>query len=92
MYSSGTGLLVFINDETYDGSSRIKSEIYRNIVCHFTENASNLIVRNFIMPQHNDLNQTGGKSGNYFKLVMSVTVLTEQVFYLKRDTNLKKLH
>ncbi len=30
--SSGTGSLIFINDVTHDGSSKINSEVYRNIV------------------------------------------------------------
>ncbi len=36
--SSGTGSLIFINDVTNDGSSKINSEIYRNILSwQFTE-------------------------------------------------------
>ncbi len=53
--SSGTGSLIFINDVTHDGSSKINSEVYRNILSdNLQKNATKLIGRSFIMQQDND--------------------------------------
>ncbi len=53
--SSGTGSLIFINDVTHDGSSKINSEVYRNILSDNLQNdATKLIGRSFIMQQDND--------------------------------------
>ncbi len=52
--SSGTGSLIFI-DETHDGSSKINSEVYRNILSgNLQKDATKLIGRSFIMQQDND--------------------------------------
>ncbi len=53
--SSGTGSLIFINDVTHDGSSKINSEVYRNILSdNLQKDATKLIGRSFIMKQDND--------------------------------------
>ncbi len=53
--SSGTGSLIFNNDVTHDGSSKINSEVYRNILSeNLQKDATKLIGRSFIMQQDND--------------------------------------
>ncbi len=53
--SSGTGSLIFINDVTHDSSSKINSEVYRNILSdNLQKDATKLIGRSFIMQQDND--------------------------------------
>ncbi len=53
--SSGTGSLIFINDVTHDGSSKINSEVYRNILSdNLQKDATKLIGRSFNMQQDND--------------------------------------
>ncbi len=53
--SSGTGSLIFIYDVTHDGSSKINSEVYRNILSdNLQKDATKLIGRSFIMQQDND--------------------------------------
>ncbi len=53
--SSGIGSLIFINDVTHDGSSKINSEVYRNILSgNLQKDATKLIGRSFIMQQDND--------------------------------------
>ncbi len=53
--SSGTGSLIFINDVTHDGSSKINSEVFRNILSDsLQKDATKLIGRSFIMQQDND--------------------------------------
>ena len=50
MAGSGTGSLIFIDDVTNDGSSRMNSEVYRNILSAYVqENASKLIRWRFTM-------------------------------------------
>ncbi len=57
--SSGTGSLIFINDVTHDGSSKIKSEVYRNILSDYLQkDATKLIGRSFIVQQDNDPKHT----------------------------------
>ncbi len=52
---SGTGSLIFINDVTHDGSSKINSEVYRNILSdNLQKDTTKLIGRSFIMLQDND--------------------------------------
>ncbi len=62
--SSGTGSLIFINDVTHDGSSKIKSEVYRNIFSdNLQKDATKLIGRSFIMQQDNDPKQCQNNKG-----------------------------
>ena len=62
MAASGVGSLIFIDDVTHDGSSRINSEVYKNILsANLRRNASKLIGRNFIMQQDNDPKHTANK-------------------------------
>ena len=50
MTSSGTGSLIFIDDVTHDGSSKMNSEVYRNILsANLKRDAIKLIGRSFIM-------------------------------------------
>ena len=59
MAASGVGSLIFIDDVTHDGSSRMNSEVYKNILsANLRRNASKLIGRNFIMQQDNDPKHT----------------------------------
>lgn len=45
MASSGTGSLVFVDDLTEDGHSRMNSEVHRNILsAHIQPNSANLII------------------------------------------------
>ncbi len=53
--SSGTGSFIFINDVKHDGSRKINSEVYRNILSdNLQKDATKLIGRSFIMQQDND--------------------------------------
>ena len=74
MAASGVGSLIFIDDVTHDGSSRMNSEVYKNIMsANLGRNVSKLIGRNFIMQQDNDPKHTvnkqrtslGRKSGRF---------------------------
>ncbi len=57
MASSGTGLLVFIDDVTEDRSSRINSEVYKAILsAQIQPNAAKLIGWRFIVQMDNDPN------------------------------------
>ncbi len=83
--SSGTGSLIFIDDVTHDGSSKINSEVYRNILSdNLQKDATNLIGRSFIMQQDNDpkhnAKTTKGKSSSWqevegFRLAKSISTL-----------------
>ena len=82
MAASGTGSLIFIDDVTDYGSSRMDSKVYRNILfVHLWANASKLIRKRFIMQQDNDPKHTankrknfiGGKNVESFRLAMSIT-------------------
>ncbi len=77
--SSGTGSLIFINDVTHDGSSKINSEVYRNILSdNLKKDATKLIVRSFIMQQDNDPKQQRSSSGQEvegFRLAKSISTL-----------------
>ncbi len=61
MPSSGTGLLVFSDDVTEDRSSRMNSEVYRDILsAQIQSNAAKLTGRRFIVqmdddPKHEDI-------------------------------------
>ncbi len=53
--SSGTGSLIFIDDVTHDGSSKMNSKVYRNILsANLEKDATKLIGRSFIIQQDND--------------------------------------
>ena len=59
MAASGVGSLIFIDDVTHDSSSRMNSEVNKNILsANIWRNASKLIGRNFIMQQDNDPKHT----------------------------------
>ncbi len=59
MASSGTGLLVFIDDVTEDRSSWMNSEVYRDILsAQIQPNAAKLIGRRFIVQMDNDTKHT----------------------------------
>lgn len=84
MATSGTGSLIFIDDVTDDGNSRMNSKVYRNILsANVRRNASKLIGRSFIMQQDNDPKHTANKTkvfirGNFpkvenFRLAKSIT-------------------
>ncbi len=68
MASSGTGSLIFTDDVTHDGSSKMTSQVHRNILsAGLKRDATKLIGRSFIMQQDNDPNTLpklpGGSSG-----------------------------
>ena len=74
MTASGVSSFIFIDNVTHDGSSRMNSEVCKNILsANLRRNASNLIGRNLIMQQGNDLKHTanttkdslGRKSGRF---------------------------
>ncbi len=76
--SSGTGSLIFINDVTHDGSSKINSEVYRNILSdNLQKDATKLIVRSFIMQQDNDPKHrsSSGQEVEGFRLAKSISTL-----------------
>ena len=59
MVSSGTGSLIFIDNVTHDGSNKVNSEVYGNILsANLKGDATKLIGRSFIMQQDNDPKQT----------------------------------
>ncbi len=68
MAASGTGSLIFIDDVTDDGSSRMNSEVYRNILsANLQRNAFKLIGRKFIMQQDNDPKHTANKTKDFIR-------------------------
>ncbi len=81
--SSGTGSLIFINDVTHDGSSKINSEVYRNILSdNLQKDAIKLIGISFIMQQDNDPNivpkqqrSSSGQEVEGFRLAKSISTL-----------------
>lgn len=90
MASSGTGSLIFIS-VTHDGSSKMNSEVYRNVSsANLMKDAAKLIGRWFIMHQDNNPKHTVVTTaelikGNEFK--------TKSIFRLKslRDVKSKSL-
>ncbi len=81
--SSGTGSLIFINDVTHDGSSKINSEVYRNILSdNLQKDATKLLGRSFIMQQDNDpkhsaktTKSSSGQEVEGFRLAKSISTL-----------------
>jgi hypothetical protein len=68
MAASGTGSSIFIDDVTDDGSSRMNSEVCRNILsANLQRNAFKLIGRKFIMQQGNDPKHTANKTKDFGK-------------------------
>uniref|UniRef100_A0A667YPJ5 Transposase n=1 Tax=Myripristis murdjan TaxID=586833 RepID=A0A667YPJ5_9TELE len=59
MTASGTGSLVYIDDVTADGSSRMNSDVYRAILsAHIQPNATKLIGQRFTVQMDNDPKHT----------------------------------
>ena len=68
MASSGVGLLIFIDDVTHDGRSRMNSEVYKNILsANLWRNASKLIGRNFILQLVNDPEHTANTTKDFIR-------------------------
>lgn len=68
MAASGTGSLIFIDDVTNDGSSRMTSEVYRSILAtNVQENATRLIGRRFTMQQDNDPKHTANATKEFIR-------------------------
>ncbi len=66
MAASGMGSLIFTDKVTHHGSSRMNSEVYRNILsANFQRNSSNLIRKNFIMQQDNDPKHTANSTKDF---------------------------
>ncbi len=73
MASSGTGSLIFIDDVTHAGSSKINSEVYRNILsANLKKDTTKLFGRSFIMQQDNDPKHTIKTTKEFISLVMSM--------------------
>ena len=68
MAFNGTGSLVFIDDMTEDKSSRLNSEVYRNILsAHIQPNSEKLIGRRFTIQMDNDPKYTAKATQEFFK-------------------------
>ncbi len=67
--SSGTYSLIFINYVTHDGSSKINSEVYRNILSdNLQKDATKLNGRSFIMQQDNDPKHTAKTTKEFIRV------------------------
>lgn len=68
MASKGTGSLVFIDDITTDKSSRMNSEVYRNILsAQIQPNAAELIGRRFTVQMDNDPKHTAKATQEFIR-------------------------
>ncbi len=68
MASSGTGLLVFINDVTEDRSSQMNSEVYRDILsAQIQPNGAKLIGQCFIVHMDDDPKHTAKTTQEFLK-------------------------
>ena len=66
MAASGVGSLIFI-DKTHDGSSRMNSQVYKNIlIANLRRNASKLIGRN-IVQQDKDPKHTANTTKDFIR-------------------------
>ncbi len=69
MVSSGTALLVFIDDVTEDRSSRMNSEVYRDILsAQIQSNGAKLIGRRFIIQMDDDPKHTAKATQEFLKV------------------------
>ncbi len=69
MASSGTGLLVFIDDVTEERSSRKNSEVYRDTLsAQIQPNAAKLVGRRFIVQMDNDTKHTAKTIQEFLKV------------------------
>ncbi len=70
MASSDTGLLVFSGDVTEDRSSRMNSEVYRDILCaQIQPNAAKLIGRCFLAQIDDDPKHTAKATQEFLKVM-----------------------
>ncbi len=76
MASSGTGLLVFSEDETEDRSRRMNSEVYRDILsAQIQPNGAKLIGRRFIVQMDDDPKHTAKTIQEFLKVNGQVNFL-----------------
>ncbi len=69
MASSGTGLLVFSDDVTEDRSSRMNSEVYKDILsAQIQSNGAKLIGQRFIVQADNDPKHTAKTTQEFLKV------------------------
>ncbi|KAF7644282.1 hypothetical protein LDENG_00224630 [Lucifuga dentata] len=68
MSATGTGSLIFTDDATADGSSKLNSEVYRNILASQVQaNASKLNGWHFILQQDDDAKHCATATKEFFK-------------------------
>ncbi len=71
MASSGTGLLVFIDDVTNDRNSGLNSEVYRDILStQIQSNGAKLIGQHFIVQMDDDPNHTAKTTQEFLMVKM----------------------
>lgn len=85
MAARGTGSLVFIVDVTQDRSSRMNSEVYRDIVSvQIQSNAAKLIGRRFMIQIDYDQKHTAEQPRSLSKHLIS-TQLSMHYTYLRQN-------
>ena len=68
MATSGVSSLIFIDDVTHEGSSRMNLEVYKNILsANLQRNAFRIIGRNCIMLQDNDPKPTVNTTKDFIR-------------------------